>query len=231
MKDCVTMERRNTLIGLLGLALSAWFFGLTASPATALSITGNYTDLAGGSFGTTGPIPRLVTGRGGPLGSSLVGGFLNATTLGNIFWTTALGTGVTVDASGTRADNATRPTLNSSSFAPGQVGDFTKYLATHWAVAFSDTAPVTFSLSGDDHAFLFIDGKLGLDDGRVKSIGARVATAAAFTGKRGLDLFFADANVRRSGPEPARLLLFGATLVGLGVVVRRRMRGAATPNV
>jgi hypothetical protein len=77
----------------------------------------------------------------------------------------------------------------------------------------------------------FIDGKFGLDDGGVKATGAPGGTAAALSGKHGLDLFFADANVRQSGFEAARLLLFGATLVGLGAVVRRRMRGDATPKV
>jgi hypothetical protein len=230
MKDRATMARCNTLMGILGLALWAWLFGFTAS-ATALSIRGTYTDIVGGSLGTTGPIPESATGLGGPLGS--IGGFPNVTTLENIFWSTALGTGVTAHGSRTRADNATRSTLNSSSkfFAQGQVGDFTTYVVTQWAGAFSSTAPVVFSLSGHDHALLFIDGKLGRDDGGVKAIGAPIATAAAFTGEHGLDLFVADAHARQSGPEPARLLLFGATLVGLGAVVRRRMRGAPTPSV
>lgn len=233
MKDRATMEGRNTLMGLLGVALSAWLFGFTASPAMALSITGTYTDILSGSLGTTGPITGLVTGLGSSRGSSLGSG-PNVTTLGDNFWSTTLGTGITADGFGTRADNATGVTLNSSSnfFAQDQVGDFSKYRVTHWAAAFStNTAPVIFSLSGDDHAFLFIDGKRGLDDGGVEAIGAPVATAFALAGKHRLDLFFADAHVRQSGPEPARLLLFGATLVGLGAIVRRRMRAAATPSV
>ena len=106
-----------------------------------------------------------------------------------------------------------------------------RYLATHWAAAFSNAAPRMFLLSGDEQAFLFFDGELLLDDGGRKAPGAPVATAFALTRKHGLDLFFADVHVRQSGPEPARLLVFGVALVGLGALVRRRMHGAATPNV
>lgn len=199
----------------------------------ALSITGTYSNIGSGSLGTTGPITGLVTGLGEPLGSSLVGGVSNVTTLRSNFWSTTLGTGVTAGGFGTRADNASSLTPHSSSnvFAQGQVGDSTRYLDTHWAAAFSNAAPRMFLLSGDEQAFLFFDGELLLDDGGLKAPGAPVATAFALTRKHGLDLFFADVHVRQSGPEPARLLVFGVALVGLGALVRRRMRGAATPNV
>ena len=188
--------------------------------------------MASASLGTTGPLVGLMTGQGGPLGSSLAGEFPNVTTLGHYFWPATLGTRVIANGFGTTADNATRLTLNvwSHLFAQGQVGDSTRYLATHWAAAFSNAAPRTFLPSGDDHAFLFGDGTLVLDDGGVKAIGAPVAIAFALTGKHGLDLFFADVHVRQSGPAPTKLLLFGAALVALGAVVRRRIPGAAKPN-
>jgi hypothetical protein len=234
VKNREIRNSRGVLGGLLGLALSVWFVGFTASPATALSITGTYTDIANASLGTTGLI-GLVTGQGGPFGSRLAGGFPSVTTLGHNFWPATLGTGVIADGFGTRADNATRLTLNvwSHLFAQGQISDSTRYLATHWAAAFSNPAPRTFLPSGDDHAFLFSDGTLVLDDGRVKAIAAPVAMAFALTGQHELDLldlFFADVHVRQAGPPPTKLLLLGAALVGLGAVVRRRMRGAAKPN-
>ena len=102
------------------------------------------------------------------------------------------------------------------------------------------TAPVNSSLSADDHAFMFVDGKLGLDDGGTKPLGGDITTTFSVTGSHTLDLFFADVRVEKSGitfscegcadptstaPEPATLVLFGTTLVGIGAVIRRHLKG------
>lgn len=179
MRVHVTTERRNALAGLRGLALSALLLGFIASPSLALSMTGTYTDMVGGSLGITGSIPELVAGLAGSPGSGRVGDFPNVTNPGDI-------------------------------------------------AAFSNTVPVPFSLPGD--TFLFIDGKLKLG-GSVKTSGSPVTTAFVLGTKHTPDLFFADGHVRQSGPSPASLLLFGATLVGLGLVVRRRMGRATTSSV
>jgi fibro-slime domain-containing protein len=121
------------------------------------------------------------------------------------------------------------------------------YRAVHWIGTFSVVGgPVTLSLTGDDDAWLFLNGSLFLDNGGVKA--TTVATTTTNTlgiGTYTLDLFFADRHVVQSGitfscqdapgdgvgacldpiPEPATLLLFGTTLAGLGAVVRRRMKG------
>jgi hypothetical protein len=103
-----------------------------------------------------------------------------------------------------------------------------------------NTAPVSFSLAADDHAFLYVDGKLVLDDGGIKPIDAGITTTFSITGSHTLDLFFADVRVEKSGitfscegcadptstaPEPATLVLFGTTLVGIGAVIRRHLKG------
>jgi hypothetical protein len=97
-------------------------------------------------------------------------------------------------------DNAAGLTLSfpANFFATGQANDATQYLAVHWTAAFSNAAPVTFSLSADDHAFLFIDGVLVQDVGGVKGIGAPIVTPYALTGNHTLDLFFADVHTVQS---------------------------------
>src|SRR6266851_5538792 len=194
----MTLTRRGTGVIGLGLALIGGLFGFAVTPAQALSISGTYTDIAFGSAGTGGAI---LGSQPGLVGSSLVNGFPTGI-LGNNFWSVAQGSGISPDAFGTRVDNASGLTLSfpTNFFASAQANDATQYLAVHWTAAFSNTAPVNFSLAADDHAFLYVDGKLVLDDGGIKGIGAGfVTTAFAVTGDHTLDLFFADVHVVQSG--------------------------------
>jgi fibro-slime domain-containing protein len=237
----MTLTRRGAVTVGLGVVLTVGLLGFAVTPAQALSISGTYTDIAFGSAGTGGAIVDTV--QTGLVGSNLVNGFPSTGTLGNNFWSIAQGTGISPDGFGTRVDNASGLTLNfpTNFFASGQADDATKYLAVHWTAAFSNTTTVNFSLSADDHAFLYVDGKLVLDDGGIKGIGnGHVTTAFSVTGDHTLDLFFADVHVVQSGltfscdgcvdststaPEPATLVLFGTTLVGLGAVIRRHLKG------
>ena len=247
----MTLKRRGALMIGLGLVLTVGLLGFAVTPAQALSISGTYTDIAFGSAGTGGAIVDTVQpGLVGAPGSSLVNGFPSTGSLGNNFWSVAQGTGISPDVGfGTRVDNASGLTLNfpTNFFASGQTDDATKYLAVHWTAAFSNTTTVNFSLAADDHAFLYVDGKLVLDDGGIKRIINGLATTAfSVTGNHTLDLFFADVQVSQSGitfscdgcvdststapdpttaPEPTTLVLFGTSLVGLGAVIRRQLKG------
>ena len=252
------IKRNGALTVLLGLALSAWLFGFGASPAQALSITGEYFDVLNNATtpGINGPITGLSTGLVGAIGSSLVGGFPNFAP--NNFWSTTLGTNVSADlgvgpATGLNGgsphvDNAAGVGLSfGSDFFAGAVGttpggnDSSLYRAVHWTSLFSAPGAVSFSLGADDHAWLFIDGKLAVDNGGVKPVGvvSNSGPLALGAGNHTLDLFFADVHMSQSAisfscdgcadpsavPEPATLLLFGTTMVGLGSVLRNRLKG------
>jgi fibro-slime domain-containing protein len=254
------MMRRSLMLTVLGLGMVG-MLSLGASPALALSFTGNYFVLAPNHPDTLGNIDgSTVSGLVGP---ALLGGLpvytgvvppasgpiTNVDGANRIQWWTAQAGVVSVDASvgggtGIRSDAFVGnvlggPAFGSSFYPSGNANNANGYRAVHWQGVFNVGAGgATLSLTGDDDAWLFLNGALALDNGGVKAITvANTVSTNLVAGDYVAELWFADRHQTQSGiaftcegcldpiPEPATLLLFGTTLAGLGAVVRRRMKG------
>jgi fibro-slime domain-containing protein len=191
----------------IGVGAGVLALTLVASPALALSLTGNYFTLSSdnldvqhgidnvtvsnlvlpalsGTPGTAGAAPLVNT-----LAPAHPSGPINEVIGGAIQWWTA-GTHVSVDTSvgagGVRGDNFVGNTLGGASFtgnaffAGGAGGDggADGFRAVHWTGTLHITPTTILTLSADDDAWLFLGGNLILDNGGVKALSLATTTSA-----------------------------------------------------
>jgi len=211
------MRKRSLMLVVAGLGM-ALTLSLAASPALALSLTGNYFTLSATHPDTLGGIdgatvtglvsPALVGGL--PVYTGLVppaSGAITDLGVGNtIQWWTAHGTTVTADV--VRSDAFTSGgtgtlgggTFGSNFFPTGHTNDASGYRSVHWTGAFHVATTATLHLSADDDAWLFLNNALRLDNGGVKGIGlATTSSVTLVAGDYTVDLFFADRHQVQSG--------------------------------
>jgi len=220
------MMRRSLMVTAVGLGIMA-VLSLGASPALALSFTGNYFVLAPDHPDTLGAIdfatvpglvgPALDVGTGLPVYTGLVpaSGAITDLGVGNtIQWWTAhagfvsadlsVGGGVTNTRSDAFVGNVLGGvgTFETNFFAPeGGANNANGYRSVHWTGAFQvGVGGATVSLTADDDAWLFLNGALVLDNGGVKATSlATTDTQNLAPGVYTVDLWFADRHQVQSG--------------------------------
>ena len=127
-------------------------------------------------------------------------------------------------------------------YPDGENSNSNFFRTVHWQGSFDLSSPgtVTLGLGSDDDSFLFVDGKLFVDNGGIHALQYQPHVTDPLTaGHHTVDLFFADRCQVQSGidftadiqlnpttvPEPSAVaLLFGVTSSGFALLMRRRVK-------
>jgi hypothetical protein len=135
------------------------------------------------------------------------------------------------------------PYTNNAFYAPNGTGqnDSTYYQAAIMSGILSVPSPetVSFTLSSDDMAFVYINGQIVCDDGGVHGASPTTCTSVVLSGSSNtIQLFYVDLDpsgaaldftINTQGittsatPEPGTFALFGSGLLGLAGFVRRKI--------